>query len=270
MMDADQITDRLTGKMLDSSISAITKAATQIAEALMFFIFSAAATATDPFFRKNMGERYFTPIRMVISLAGWGTMLFAGVLYNSFLFGSPAIGFLVGVAICFAYLMMAMRNITAIQKRQATGELWHSKCRGESLFGEENAIRDFTIEIIVLVLLVLISIPHAAFFLLSRLMAYMAEAAALNALYNRYLDIQDAKIEADFLETTLREGFPPRQTAGLYRPLPQRLSRERRGNIARIVTGGPFVAPPADQPVAPGSSGAKTQPPPTPAFAASS
>ena len=227
--------------MLDMSISTLTKAATQIAEALLFFIASAAATATAPFFRKNMGERYFTPVRAFLSMMAWIALFVIAVMYRMVQNGEPTPGIVVGFLIPFGYIGMSLFHLNAIQKRQATGVIWHSRSSGESLFGKENTTRDFIIELVVFIALFFVSFLHAGFFLLSRLMGYIAEASAQAALYNRYLDIQDGRIEAEFMETALRDGFPRKETAGLYAPLPSHIRGQRRANIARIVTGGPFI-----------------------------
>jgi len=226
----------------------------------MFFICSAAATATDPFFRKNMGERYFTPIRVVISTAGWFALFQGASFFRFILSDKQSVSFWLGYCVEFfillAYIGASLRSLNDIKRRRASGELWHSKSRGESIFGTENTKRDLIIEGAIFLVLMFVSIPHALFFLLSRLMSYAADAMAQAAIYNRYLDIQDATIEAEFMERVLRGGLPPRKTAGLYGPLSRSITGERRANIARIVTGGPFCAPPPAKTAEPASSGA--------------
>ena len=80
---------------------------------------------------------------------------------------------------------------------------------------------------------------------MERNLIHPAGPAAQAEFYNRYLDIIDGKIEARFMETALREGCPPSKTGGIYRPLSDAFTGERRANIARIVAGGQFVAPQA-------------------------
>jgi len=238
-------------KLMEKFSEGVTKAAVQIGSLLVAFVFCAAATATDPFFRKNLGERYFSPLRRFLSAIAWLALIYASRSYSAYLteyyhFRPSIRGTVVGVAIFVAYVVMARRNIKAMNRRRATGDLWHSRSKGESLFGSENVGRDLIIAIVISIALGWFSIFHSFFFILSRLMGYAADEMSQAALYNRYLDIVDGKIEAKFMETALREGFPPNKTGGLYGPLPDVFRGERRANIARIITGGPVVADPPD------------------------
>ncbi|HZQ48499.1 MAG TPA: hypothetical protein VFC07_15895 [Verrucomicrobiae bacterium] len=234
----------------------VTKVTAVVAAAIATFVCSAAATATDPFFRKNMGERYFTPGRAFVSAVGWWTVLILTFAHFAILYGNtpPTFKLLGTIALPFAYLVMAVIQLRLIRRRQQNGEIWHSRSKGESIFGWENPIRDAVIEVVVFILLCFVSYIPAAFFAFSRLLGYAGDALALAMLYNRYLDIQDARIEADFMETALRDGFPPSRTAGLFRPLPRSFKGERRSNIARVVAGGPFA-----QPVAASAKTSQTQ-----------
>jgi hypothetical protein len=239
MMDEDKLLDKFT--------NSLTKAATQIAGAVVFAVFAAASMATQPFFRKNLGERYFTAFRVLISSLGWYALIVVSASYSQNRYGKVSVILVsLGIVILLAYLFLSYLNFRAIRRRKVTGEIWHSRSTGESLFGSENAKRDLLIEAVVFTLLLFVSVFHAGFFCLSRLMCYAAQAAAWAALYNRYLDIQDAKIESAFMETALREGFPPRLTGGVYRPLPGCFTGERRANVARIVAHGSFDANTAD------------------------
>ncbi|HLP76420.1 MAG TPA: hypothetical protein VK327_05815, partial [Candidatus Paceibacterota bacterium] len=124
-----------------------------------------------------------------------------------------------------------------IQRRQA-GAYWHSKSRGESLFGEESIKRDLVIEGAAIAVLCLFSWMYAAFFCLSRVLGYIADAMARAAFHNKYLDIEDAKIEAKFMEVALRDGLAPGHTAGYYMPLSSGLKGKFRANVARVVSDG--------------------------------
>jgi hypothetical protein len=114
---------------------------------------------------------------------------------------------------------------------------WHSRSRGESFFGSERPIRDFVIDYIVATLLCNVSIFYAGFFVFSRAQSYLARWLGWRQLYNRYLDIVDANIESEFMEVALKDGFPPRQTDGLYMPLPKFLKGEPRAKVARVAAG---------------------------------
>ena len=88
-------------------------------------------------------------------------------------------------------------------------------------------------------------------------MGYAAEAAANAAFYNRYLDIMDAQIESENVEAALRDGLIPSKVGGFDRRLPRGYTTEQRAKIARIVAGGPAVAPIKAEPTTTATGGAK-------------
>lgn len=235
--------DQLAKKLGDG----VLKAAKQIFMVVLIFIFASAATATDPYFRKRLGERYFTPIRALMSFFAWSVVTsMTGYPYLSRHADPPARVAIIACFVSWSYVTMALIRLGGIRKRRFAGEIWHSRSRGESVFGSENALRDFAIEVVITGGLCFCSYYYAAFFALSRIMGYMADAAARAEFYNRYLDIQDAKIEAQYMETALREGLAPDHTLGIFNPLSRGFKGEHRANIARVVAAGQFGATSAD------------------------
>lgn len=232
-------------KLVEKFAEGLTKAVTQISSLVVMFVLCAAATATDPFFRKNMGERYFTGFRCFIGALGWLAIDSIAIAYPISHQSKLSIFTMAsGLSIFLAYVVLSFLNFKSIRRRKRTGELWHSRSRGESLFGSENPKRDLVVEVVGTIALCFVSIFHGLFFLLSRVMAHLAEAAAQAALYNRYLDIIDGKIESQFMETALREGYPPSKTGGFYRPLPRVFTGQHRANVARILASGPAPSVP--------------------------
>ena len=67
--------DRQADQLIEKFSKGLTQVAGQIASAIMFFIMASAATATDPFWRRKFGERYFTPLRAILSFIGWNFAL---------------------------------------------------------------------------------------------------------------------------------------------------------------------------------------------------
>ena len=74
---------------------------------------------------------------------------------------------------------MSILHLKDIYRRRCAGDYWHSRSRGESIFGIEDPRRDFIIEIVAALVLWFVSPFFAGFFVLSRWMGYAAEAAAL-------------------------------------------------------------------------------------------
>ena len=220
-------------------VEKLTNAAVQIGAAIMFFFFSVATTATDPFFRKNMGERYLSLPRILFSFWVWGGIVFASYAYaKDKSNGTPWLTLITGIIIVTAYIGFAGVQYCRIIRKRQSGAYWHSKSRGESIFGYESAGRDIVIELVATVMLFVASPLYAVFFFISRGLGYISDAAARKMLYNKYLDIQDAKIEAQFMEVALREGLAPGLTAGFCARLPLGVKGEHRANVAKVVSDG--------------------------------
>ena len=254
-------------RMMDIASNKLPKALTQIAVGIMLFILKPGAAATDPFFRKNLGERYFSPLLAMLSLAVWSVLLWAAITLQTEYFGrSTKTVQDTGIFILLAYAFLAWRNIRAARKRLMDGVRWHSRSYGESLFGSENPIRDFVIEVIVAFFLFIVSPIFGGYFIFSRYQSYLSKWLGIAQRYNRYLDAVDAKIESEFLEKALRDGFPASETAGIYEPLPRHLKGELRANVARVAAGIPISGGgvTSQPPFAPTTAGAAEPKPSTP------
>ena len=219
---------------------AIVDAAKQIGKAILFFVMSALSVATDPFFRKNMGERYFNPFKALVGLAGWmvagwSASVSYDVLQGKRVYHQPDLT--LSISVCCCYLVLSVAEIWRIRTRSKRGEIWHSQSKGESIFGIESFRRDILINITLCVAMWNFSKVLMGYFAVSRLLGYAADAATRASLYNKYLDILDAKIESRFMSEALDGGFPPGRTAGFYRPLPTRFNRQQKANIARVLAG---------------------------------
>ncbi len=253
----DKLSDTLDKKLLDFNIGMLKVVAAMLVRPL--------AMCTEPFFRKNFGERYFTENTFIVSMAIWiagasllnlvygqgqeGTPL-QNWLYYKLHFEKLAVEikarYIVNV-VCFLYSYMAFKQLVVTRMRQRTGHIWHSMSRGESLFGKENAVRDMIIAAIIVGVL-WIAAPHlCAIFVLSQVASYYLSAKQQSSIYSRYLDQMDAKIEAEHFQETMDKGVPPKDTDGLYAPLPKRFKGEFRTRIARVASGGPFDPNAPDQ-----------------------
>ena len=235
----DKLSDTLDNKMLDFNLKML--------GVLGAILFKPAAVATEPFFRKNMGERYFTYTNAVVAgMIWWGVGVLNKLFAGTWRFESEStVGHAeaVGGFIDVVFLILAAANISAARQRQKKGIRWHSMGRGESLFGSESPIRDWIITVLVAVVLYKLHAGiFAAFFLLSRVFSEYLEQQRQQALYNRYLDIMDAQIESEYLQQTLAKGPAPMLTDGIYHPLPGHFKGEHREKVARVVAG-TFTAP---------------------------
>lgn len=249
-MNYESLSDTLDKKILDFNLKILGLIASILIKPL--------ALATEPFFRKDFGERYLTCTSASISLLLW---LFASKI-TSWFFGDLlekeyqkagfyktanwlhehnlslwVAGFVVGT-----YSGLALINLARARSRRKTGKVWYSMSRGGSIFGSENKVRDIIIAIVVVVVLLAFAPPIAFLFFISRFASYYLAAKQQNNFYSRYLDAMDAKIESEFLQRALEKGEPPSNTDGLHCPLPKTIKGEYRTRVARVVAGGPFVA----------------------------
>lgn len=265
-MNYDRLNDHLDKKIIDFNLKAM--------GFLSSLLFKPLATATDPFFRKNLGERYFTgfsaffgavlwflagrlgsvadPVLETVAMQVNSRPLFAFIEWANRHHLSSWIGWIVLIAFAF----LAWSNLNASSKRQISGEPWHSMSRGESIWGREDRARDLWIVGIVGLLLLLLCAPVGLLFLVSRVLSYHLIAQEQASIYARFLDARDAQIENDHLMRALDVGAPPRLTEGLYGPLHKKFKGDHRKNIARVAASGGIarVAGREQHPDAPNSS----------------
>lgn len=281
-MSYERFTDSLDRKILDFNLKMLGLLAALLLKPL--------ANATEPLFRKNLGERYLTPMGAFVSFCLWSLVKkladatpysfqvtplqeslnraqcydAANWVHTYNLSGK------VGWLITAVYGVMAWRSLIAAGLRRKTGQPWYSMSRGESVFGSENKIRDIIISVVASLILLDVAPPAGALFLVSRFLSYYLEARQQSSIYNQYLDAMDAKIQNEYLQRALDQGEPPSATEGLYCPLPRGMKGEPRARVARVVAGGPFEG---DEPET-GREPQKQKPNPTtpknePVFAAS-
>jgi len=214
------------------------------------------ATASDPFFRINMGERYFTHISHGLGTILWGVATWLTYLSEDkmasiareFHFDSLAsllqegaqihVPFWTAVGMMVLFFIVGSFSVGANYYRQVKGVTWHSMSRGISIWGSEDKVRDTIILIFLSAALLIIAPAVGALFLISRLFSLLLIAQEQARIYARYLDAIDAAIESDLLEAALRDGAPPSINNGIYCPLPRRFKSPHRDKVARVAAGG--------------------------------
>ncbi len=247
-MNYEALNDHLDKKITDFNFKVV---------GLLFgVLFKPLATATEPFFRKNLGERYFT-----VTSAMFGTILWfiAANLSKLVAMSAPQpyrhgagrvteslvefnAGDFLAMAMCGAFFGFASANIGLAWQRQKKGIVWHSLSRGQSLWGIESAWLDFGISVVAAFVLLKFALFTGLLFVASRLASRYLGHKEQQSIYARYLDAMDAKVEAEHLEVALRDGVAPTITEGIYGPLAERFKGQHRANIARIAACGPIIA----------------------------
>jgi hypothetical protein len=241
-MNYDNLADTLDKKMFDFNLKML--------GVLGPLLIKPLAMCTEPLFRKNFGERYFTAGIYTVSIVLWCVaQKFAGfnptgepTMAQKWL-GDSAVSISpenIGRVFLVAYVILGMWNLSRARRRRGRGQVWYSMGRGESLFGRQDKTRDLLFAGLVIVFLALTAPALALLFFASQAASQYLAGKQQASFYNRYLDAMDAKIESEFLQQALDKGEPPSDTDGLHCPLPKVFKGEHRTRVARVVAGGAF------------------------------
>jgi len=227
-MNYDKLTDTLDKKMLDFNL--------KLLGILGSLLIKPLAMCTEPFFRKNFGERYFTVELYGISTGLW---LVAQMLNNitGGMEATPLQSWLISHSWQGLANDLSPKNISLVMAA-AYGAI--GMCRGESIVGLEGVGWNVFFAVFIVVLLGLVAWPLSFLFLVSQGASYYLAAKQQASFYNRYLDAMDAKIEAENLQRALDKGEPPSENDGLNCPLPKVFKGKHRTRVARVVAGGGF------------------------------
>ena len=238
-MNYERRNDHLDKKITDFNL--------KLFDLIFGVLYKPLGTATEPFFRKNLGARYFTMTSAIFGVMLWMFAASLGKIFSSSApesfsgvgalakFGAP--DFLGGI-VAGVFFVLATVNIAASWVQQNEGINWHSLSRGQCLWGIESPWLDAGISIVAGALLLKFTPITGLLFVASRIISWSMVHKERRSIYARYLDVMDAKIEAEHLEVALRDGAPPKLTEGLYGPLPKRIKGQHRATVARIVAGG--------------------------------
>jgi hypothetical protein len=206
------------------------------------------ATASDPFFRRDLGERYF------ISDAGSGaTMMWIGATVLSCCAGTrisavlkvlnlesmadtidslrlPAI---VGTLFVLMYVSFWVENVARLVQFRRERKLYHSMSRGTPRWKGKRLLLTLILVALALLVPLLFCLLIISWFMSTRI---AAEQEA--AIYSRYLDALDQKVESEFMESALLGECPPEITY-LCKPLSKNLDPQLRNDIAAAAVGKP-------------------------------
>jgi len=139
-----------------------------------------------------------------------------------------------GVLLVLFYLKFGRESLALMQKYRENGTAYHSMSRGTLRWGKDSK----SVLIGMVTLLLLFNLPAAVMFIASFIMSAKITAEQEAAIYSRYLDALDEKIEQEYLENAILGKCPPEITY-LTKPLPADMNPELRGNIAAAAVGKP-------------------------------
>jgi hypothetical protein len=190
------------------------------------------AIATEPFFRRELGERTTT------------TGPAGGVLWFGVLMVSPLPGFVIGtwygyisagvsLALLLLYIRLLRQNDRKLDEYRLKRVEYHSRSRGRRRFEDHDRLIRITAALVILLTSPIAGIAFIASMAISAKLAAEQQAE----IYSKYLDQLDAKIEAKFMKDALLGKCAPEITY-LYKPLPYSYDEEMREDIAEAWVGG--------------------------------
>lgn len=235
-------------KWTESAITALTKKA---ASTFWGKFKRYLSTASEPLLRKDMGERYLSGDAIFGGLAIWICSTIAalffplarpiGVLFSA-IPGLQSIGgmldnviltILVGLALIISHFLFSMENFKVMAKYRDKGTAYHTQSRGVSRWSNSPMM-----PVVIIVVLVLFDFPAGIMFVISIGMSAKIASEQQAAIYSRYLDMLDKRIEDEYLENAIL-GKCPTEITQLHRPLSQSLNPDLRKNIAAAAVGKP-------------------------------
>jgi hypothetical protein len=210
------------------------------------------STASEPLLRKDMGERYLDSGKLVGGCLIWAvatlialSMPFfrsaAGIIFEvmgnagaAHLFQSWFLTLTIGGALVFVNYRYGIESIALMAKYRADGTPYHTMSRGIPRWGNET----MKVTLGIAAVLLIFNLPAGILFLASCAMSAKLASEQQAAIYARYLDALDAKIEQEYLEDAIL-GQCPTEITQLSKPLPPDMNSDLRTNIAAAAVGRP-------------------------------
>jgi len=213
------------------------------------------STASEPLLRKNMGERYLSGealgggmmIWVVSTLAAlyWPDLRSGGAMLINHLTSFHRLGqwmnnisptIIVGGALVFFHFRFAMESMVIMEKYREEGTPYHTQSRGIPRWEGSLALMPLGIG----AALFLFDLPAGILYVISIGMSAKIAGEQQAAIYARYQDALDARIEQEYLEDAIL-GQCPTEITQLHKPLPQAMSADLRKNIAAAAVGKPVT-----------------------------
>jgi hypothetical protein len=208
------------------------------------------STASQPFFRKDMGERYLSSGSLSGGAMLWGIATcialalpgvrsaaaylcaFAGLYHLAYLVHHWLLTLLAGGALVFFHIKFGRESIALMGKYRADGTAYHTQSRGTPRWGKNG----FAAGSAITFALLMFDMPAGILFAVSCAISAKLASEQEAAIYARYLDALDQKIEQEYLESAIL-GKSPTEITQLTKPLPAHMNADLRNNIAAAAVG---------------------------------
>jgi hypothetical protein len=223
-----------------------------------FYVFTRpVVVTTDILLRKDMGERYLTPLvaatgAVLIGAATKGSaMIVEAAAYRTYPPTKPwplTPIWMIGVLWLLAYFIGVGLNTLAIRKREAAGVRWHSYCNGDwRLPRFSPSMQRLLLFLLSLLLVWLGAYPLGILLSWSTLQSITVEGQIARRMRNAVLDVRDDEIANANLQAAL-EQRPAAQSEGLLIPLPKKLADMALRQFVRPAEQASPLLPPASKP----------------------
>ncbi len=228
------------------------------------------ALLTQVFYRKDMGERYFTPIGFFWGLALLGLATFGsryllstttvgvrtqwgGVVPETQYVLSPLIGYGVGVAWIAVLAVAYSRHTVSVRARYTSGERWHSRTAGVPRMPGLIDPVQYAVTGVLAAACFYFGLPgYGALFAASLVAGMGADQMARLRFWSLVLDQVDARIEAENLGKAVAQRLAPASVEGLEAPVPGYVSEEWRRRNAPVREAAEVLAEPKSNGLVPG------------------
>lgn len=208
---------------------------------VVLFLIRPVGLLTQVFFRKDMGERYFSPLPTAVA----AVILFAAYvvtvrvpapvpllwLYvsmtdqrevSAFFIRDAKLWIPVLWAVLFA--VAAWENRFRSWSRYRNGVKWHSRSMGVPRIPAMGNLFQYTVLIVAAGVLDVMALSWLALLvLLSVAATMMTDYSVARQLYNSVLDALDAELESETLNQAITERLTPKQLNGIALRLPKSL-----------------------------------------------
>lgn len=220
--------------------------------AILVMMIRPVATLTEVFFRKDMGERYFTAWNL---MAGWLLLLVFGAPYDKMIglsvggrydmygnyqrsSGSADSAWFIAPLVWLAALTFcAYLHEQAVIRRYKEGVRWHSANVGIPRIEDLPYVFEKGIPFLAGILMIWLLQLHGlgALMILSGLVSILLRMHEARLFRERMLDIIDSQIEQDNLAKAVKERLSPEKSEGVQAPLPTYVSDKYREKFAQAI-----------------------------------
>jgi len=225
----------LTDQTLSPLLREVSKFNKKTAGEAWSFFKRILGTVTEPYFRKAMGERYYTP-----EVFGAGVMIWvAGTLVNCAIcafYGVTAsiITIIWGCLLTWNYAHLGRQSLFLMVKYRNEGTAYHTRSRGTSRWGNKEIL----VFIILAIVFLFMNTVFGVVFVVGYFRNLTLKAEQDEAIRSRYLDALDADIENKYLEGAAL-GECPTEITYLDKPIDEKWIPEVRKNMAAALVGKP-------------------------------